>query len=212
MVNPADATNTETILRDVEPAARAIGWQIQVLKAGTSQAIDAAFAGFVHERPDALFIGSSLFFTSRRIQLVQLAARHALPPICRSRRARELRVPTSPMCGVNSGSAPVASSRAPSLWSSITRRPGCSACPFPQRSSLSPTRSSNEASRVHHAARRRGGGLVDSGAGAAGGDAGGRVFSQRVTGIRCLPTDRPPARFGYVEGRNFVIEYRWAGN
>ena len=47
MVNPADATNTETILRDVEPAVRAIGWQIQVLKADTSQAIDAAFAAFV---------------------------------------------------------------------------------------------------------------------------------------------------------------------
>jgi ABC-type uncharacterized transport system substrate-binding protein len=79
MVNPADATNTETILRDAEPAARAIGWQIQVLKADTSQAIDAAFAAFVRERPDALFMGSSPFFNSRRIQLVQLAARHALP-------------------------------------------------------------------------------------------------------------------------------------
>ena len=58
LVNPADATNTETTLRDVEPAARAIGLQIQVLKADTSQEIDAAFAAFVRERPDALFVGS----------------------------------------------------------------------------------------------------------------------------------------------------------
>ena len=72
MVNPADATNTETISRDLEPAARAIGWQIQVLKADTSRAIDAAFAAFVRERPDALFVGSSPFFTARRVQLVQL--------------------------------------------------------------------------------------------------------------------------------------------
>ena len=79
MVNPADATNTETILRDVEPAARAIGWQIQVLKADTSQAIDAAFAAFVRERPDALFVGSSPFFTARRVQLVQLTAYHRVP-------------------------------------------------------------------------------------------------------------------------------------
>jgi len=79
MVNPADATNTETILRDVEPAARAIGWQIQVLKADTSQAIDAAFAAFVRERPDALFVGSSPFFTARRVQLVQLNAYHRVP-------------------------------------------------------------------------------------------------------------------------------------
>ena len=79
MVNPADATNTETILRDVEPAVRAIGWQIQVLKADTSQAIDAAFAAFVRERPDALFVGSSPFFTARRVQLVQLNAYHRVP-------------------------------------------------------------------------------------------------------------------------------------
>ena len=79
MVNPADATNTETILRDVEPAVRAIGWQIQVLKADTSQAIDAAFATFARERPDALFVGSSPFFTARRVQLVQLTAYHRVP-------------------------------------------------------------------------------------------------------------------------------------
>jgi putative tryptophan/tyrosine transport system substrate-binding protein len=79
MVNPADTTNTETMLRDVEPAARALGWEIRILKADTSGAIDAAFATLARERPDALFVGSSPFFTSRRIQLVQLAARHALP-------------------------------------------------------------------------------------------------------------------------------------
>ena len=33
LVNPANAANTETTLRDVEPAARAIGLQIQVLNA-----------------------------------------------------------------------------------------------------------------------------------------------------------------------------------
>jgi putative ABC transport system substrate-binding protein len=79
LVNPADAVNTETTLRDVEPAARAMGLQSRVLKANTSREIDAAFASFVHERPDALFVGSSSFFVSRRVQLAQLAARHAIP-------------------------------------------------------------------------------------------------------------------------------------
>jgi putative ABC transport system substrate-binding protein len=79
IVNPADTTSTETMLRDVEPAARAVGWEIRILKADTSGAIDAAFATLARERPDALFVGSSPFFTSRRIQFVQLAARHALP-------------------------------------------------------------------------------------------------------------------------------------
>ena len=47
LVNPANAANTETTLRDVEPAARAIGLQIQVLNADTSREIDAAFATIV---------------------------------------------------------------------------------------------------------------------------------------------------------------------
>jgi ABC-type uncharacterized transport system substrate-binding protein len=79
LVNPADAAGTETTVRDVEAAARAIGLQIQVLKASTSREIDAAFATFVRERPDALFVGSDPFFASRRMQLTHLASRHAVP-------------------------------------------------------------------------------------------------------------------------------------
>src|SRR5207244_5412043 len=58
LVNPAIATNTETTLRDVEPAARAVGLQIQVLNAETSHEIEAAFATIVRERPNALFVAS----------------------------------------------------------------------------------------------------------------------------------------------------------
>ena len=61
LVNPSSAPNTETTLRDVQPAARTIGLQIQVLNASTSREIDAAFATFVRERPDALFVGTDLF-------------------------------------------------------------------------------------------------------------------------------------------------------
>jgi putative ABC transport system substrate-binding protein len=78
LVNPANPA-TETTLRDVEPAARAMGLQLQVLKAGTSREIDAAFATFVRERPDALFVGGDSFFVGRRFQLVNLASRHAVP-------------------------------------------------------------------------------------------------------------------------------------
>ena len=60
LVNPANAANTETTLRDVEAAARAMGLQIQVLNASTSREIDAAFATFVRERPDALFVAGRL--------------------------------------------------------------------------------------------------------------------------------------------------------
>jgi ABC-type uncharacterized transport system substrate-binding protein len=66
LVNPANATTTETTLRDVEPAARAMGLQIQVLHASTSREINAAFV-FVRERPDAIFVGADTLFTSRRL-------------------------------------------------------------------------------------------------------------------------------------------------
>ena len=51
LVNPANAANTETTLRDLAAAARALGMQIQVLNASTSREIDAAFATFVASGP-----------------------------------------------------------------------------------------------------------------------------------------------------------------
>jgi putative tryptophan/tyrosine transport system substrate-binding protein len=79
LINPANADYAETTVREVGAAARTIGLQIQVLKATTIGEINAAFATFVHERPDALFVGSDPFFNSRRTQLVHLATRHAIP-------------------------------------------------------------------------------------------------------------------------------------
>jgi putative ABC transport system substrate-binding protein len=78
LVNPANPA-TETTLRDVEPAARAMGLQLQVLNASTSREIDAAFATFVRERPDALFVGGDSFFNSRRVQFANAASRHTIP-------------------------------------------------------------------------------------------------------------------------------------
>jgi ABC-type uncharacterized transport system substrate-binding protein len=81
LVNPAHATNTESTLRDVESAARAMGLQIQVLNASTSREIDAAFVTIVRERPDALFVGNDAFFNARRVQLVLLAMLHRVRAI-----------------------------------------------------------------------------------------------------------------------------------
>ena len=79
LVNPTQAAPTESTLRSVEAAARAMGLQIQVLNASSSREIDAAFATFARERPDALFLGVDPFLNSRRAQLVNLAARYAIP-------------------------------------------------------------------------------------------------------------------------------------
>jgi putative tryptophan/tyrosine transport system substrate-binding protein len=89
LVNPANPTNTSSVLADVEPAARALGLQLQIYNASTSGEIDAAFAALVRERPDALFLASDGLFSTRRVQLISLAARHALPASYASRESVE---------------------------------------------------------------------------------------------------------------------------
>ena len=79
LVNPATATITERTLRDLEPAARAMGLHIRILNASTGQEISAAFATFERERPDAVLVGLDPFFAGRRVQLVHLATRYAVP-------------------------------------------------------------------------------------------------------------------------------------
>jgi putative tryptophan/tyrosine transport system substrate-binding protein len=89
LVNPANTTVTETTVREAESAARAMGLQIQVLNASTSGEIDAAFGTFVRERPDALLVGGDSFFISRRVQLIQLEARHGIPAMYSQRQQAE---------------------------------------------------------------------------------------------------------------------------
>jgi putative ABC transport system substrate-binding protein len=79
LVNPANAPITESTLRDAQEAAPAIGLQIHVLDATTSSEIDAAFATFARERPDALFVAADAFFAGHRVQLANLAARNKIP-------------------------------------------------------------------------------------------------------------------------------------
>jgi putative tryptophan/tyrosine transport system substrate-binding protein len=79
LTNPANAEYTETTMREVGAAARAIGLEIQALKASNIGEINAALATFAREKPDALFVGQDPFFNSRRTQLVHLATRYAVP-------------------------------------------------------------------------------------------------------------------------------------
>ena len=84
-VNPANTVNTQTTLHEVEAASRAMGLQIQIFNASTSREIDAAFAVFARERPDAVFLGQDAFYNGRRLQLANWTARHALPMTSGSR-------------------------------------------------------------------------------------------------------------------------------
>jgi putative ABC transport system substrate-binding protein len=78
LVRPTN-TGTETVLTEVEAAARAMGLQIQVVNASTSREIDAAFATLARDRPDALFVSPDPFFRNRRMQVTHLATCHAIP-------------------------------------------------------------------------------------------------------------------------------------
>jgi putative ABC transport system substrate-binding protein len=79
LVNPANAPTAESTLRDVQEAAPALGLQIQTLNATTIGEIDAAFASFARDRPDALFVAPDGLFVSRRGQFATLTARDKIP-------------------------------------------------------------------------------------------------------------------------------------
>ena len=79
LLNPANTGSAEATLREVQEAAPAMGLQIQILKATTIAEINAAFASFARERPDALFLAGDGFFTDRRVQFATLTARDRIP-------------------------------------------------------------------------------------------------------------------------------------
>jgi putative tryptophan/tyrosine transport system substrate-binding protein len=81
LVNPANPVLTQSIIKDTEEAAGAIGRHIDVFKAETSREIETAFAALVQNRADALVVGAEPFFIDRRVQIVTLATRYLLPTV-----------------------------------------------------------------------------------------------------------------------------------
>jgi len=80
LVNP-DYSGAEKMMRETQEAALATGVQLRIVKARTEGEIDAAFAALVQLHTDALIVGNDTFFEGRREQLVEMAARHAIPTI-----------------------------------------------------------------------------------------------------------------------------------
>jgi len=70
---------------DAQEAARILGQQLLILNASTPSEIDAAFATMRQRRANALFVGGDPFFSSRRQQIVALAARDAIPTMYTNR-------------------------------------------------------------------------------------------------------------------------------
>jgi putative tryptophan/tyrosine transport system substrate-binding protein len=79
LLNPTNVSSTEATLRPVQEAARAIGVQTEIVNATTISEIDAVFASFARERPDALFVAPDGFFISRAVQFATLTARDKIP-------------------------------------------------------------------------------------------------------------------------------------
>jgi ABC-type uncharacterized transport system substrate-binding protein len=90
LVNPRNATGTEITLREAHSAANAMGLQIQVLNASSSREINEAFASLDRKPVDAMFVSQDGFLISRRVQLANMAARHAIPLASSSRDIAEV--------------------------------------------------------------------------------------------------------------------------
>jgi ABC-type uncharacterized transport system substrate-binding protein len=78
LANPANPESAR-VPSDVQQAARTLGRQVLVLNASAPSEIDAAFATLRQGRANALLVGGDPFFTTRRQQIVALAARDAIP-------------------------------------------------------------------------------------------------------------------------------------
>jgi putative ABC transport system substrate-binding protein len=84
LLNPSNSAAGSAIA-DMRAAASTIGRQIEVFTAATDRDIDSAFASLVQKQAEALLVSPDSLFANRRVQLVSLAARHAMPAIYSAR-------------------------------------------------------------------------------------------------------------------------------
>src|SRR6516162_3405819 len=80
LADPA-ASPIQSIITDLQAAARTLGLQLFVVNARTDGDLEPAFASLSQQRVGAVLVGASVFFDRRMEQLAALAARHALPAI-----------------------------------------------------------------------------------------------------------------------------------
>jgi ABC-type uncharacterized transport system substrate-binding protein len=80
LVDP-DQLRAEADLRELDKGGQALGQKVMVFKARNEREIDAAFTAIAQAKVSAMLVGSGAFLTSRRRQIVQLAALHKIPAI-----------------------------------------------------------------------------------------------------------------------------------
>jgi len=81
LINPTNPVLAETLTRDLQTAAHALGVQLHILHASSERDFDTVFASLVQPRAEGLVIGADALFNSRSEQLAALTIRHAVPAI-----------------------------------------------------------------------------------------------------------------------------------
>jgi|SRR5690242_536005 len=81
LVNPANIAQTTTERTTAQEAARTLGTGLLMMDASSPSEIEAAFESLVRQRADALVVSGEIFFLTQRDQLIELAARHAVPTV-----------------------------------------------------------------------------------------------------------------------------------
>jgi putative tryptophan/tyrosine transport system substrate-binding protein len=80
LVNPK-FPNVGRQLSDLQQGARALGVQLRILDAGIDAELATAFETLTQRQASLLLVAADPFFLSRRDQIVELAAHHALPAV-----------------------------------------------------------------------------------------------------------------------------------
>jgi putative ABC transport system substrate-binding protein len=80
LINP-NRPDVDVQLKDVQAGAAAIGRKLVIMNTGTAREIDVAFESLAQQPIDSLLVSADPFFSSRRAQVVELAARHRVPAI-----------------------------------------------------------------------------------------------------------------------------------
>jgi putative ABC transport system substrate-binding protein len=87
LVNPKVPRVLQDDIQSAQAAARSFGLEVIVVKGGSEDEIEKAFATATQQRASALQVGDDAFLDSRRAQIAALGLQHALPTIALTRRA-----------------------------------------------------------------------------------------------------------------------------
>jgi putative ABC transport system substrate-binding protein len=81
LVNPNDPARAEKFTRDVGEAAKHLGLQLHVLRAGTEAEIETTLAGIAQTKASALVVGADAFYNANARLLAEASLRNRVPTI-----------------------------------------------------------------------------------------------------------------------------------